>query len=74
LIFQILAFSTEYVQQLVSVYKLPVPYNAVFRFQYFGNLVTCRSWEHLWLNEGLATFYEVRAMTVLAPTLFHVST
>lgn len=26
--------------------------------QWFGNLVTCRSWEHLWINEGWATFAE----------------
>jgi aminopeptidase N len=25
---------------------------------WFGNLVTCRDWSHLWLNEGLATFME----------------
>jgi aminopeptidase N len=25
---------------------------------WFGNLVTCRDWSHLWLNEGLSTFME----------------
>jgi aminopeptidase N len=25
---------------------------------WFGNLVTCRNWAELWLNEGLATFME----------------
>jgi aminopeptidase N len=26
--------------------------------QWFGDLVTCRSWEHLWLNEGWASYCE----------------
>ncbi len=25
---------------------------------WFGNLVTSRTWPHLWLNEGITTFVE----------------
>ncbi len=27
--------------------------------QWTGDLITCRSWEHLWLNEGWATYAEI---------------
>ena len=26
--------------------------------QWFGDLLTCRSWSHAWLNEGFATYFE----------------
>jgi len=26
--------------------------------QWFGDLMTCRSWAHAWLNEGFATYFE----------------
>jgi aminopeptidase N len=27
--------------------------------QWFGDLLTCRDWSHLWLNEGFASYFEV---------------
>ncbi|HEU4796879.1 MAG TPA: M1 family aminopeptidase, partial [Pyrinomonadaceae bacterium] len=27
-----------------------------FAHQWWGNMVTCRSWSHFWLNEGIASF------------------
>ncbi len=43
-------------EQLRSLHRLDAHETA---HQWFGDLVTCRDWSHLWLNEGFASYYTV---------------
>lgn len=37
--------------------------------QFFGNVVTCKWWDQLWLNEGFATVFEYLLVEIVYPEL-----
>lgn len=43
-------------EQLSTLHRLDAHETA---HQWFGDLLTCRDWSHLWLNEGFASYYTV---------------
>ena len=55
-------------QCYVTVYKM-----ISSMFQFFGNAVTCKSWDDIWLNEGFARFYEYRVVQHVNPDYEAVS-
>lgn len=50
------ALFPEEVGRLDTVHRLDAHETA---HQWFGDLITCRDWSHLWLNEGFASYYTV---------------
>ncbi len=44
-----------------------------FPVQWFGNLVTMRWWNDLWLNEGFATYMQYMSIETVFPILDIVS-
>lgn len=67
-----------YKEQILIRDETPHPYDYLRTYlviahelghQFFGNLVTCQWWDQIWLNEGLAGFFEYQLTDNVYPEL-----
>lgn len=64
-------FTPKYPSKEITHYHLK--FNLLVCLQWFGNTVTCAWFDDVWLNEGLASYFEIFPIPTVEPTWDKVS-